>query len=348
MIGSRGFPLDDERIRELAAADLRARPPRGRHGPPARGDHGLGRPHRAAALRLGADHRHPRPRRPARALPRRPRHRPAIPGARLIAIPGMGHDLPREVWPQVVDAVVETAGRAAPAARVGRRRSAGTAAYPGKAARTREWALVDAVNVAASGPHSLGPAASAAAASVSRQRERLGVQRVLGQLETAPRTRPAPRRGRSSRPRGLLGHGAHRGRVPVERRAPRRPGSSTRRTAAASSTTITVPTCAPPEITRCPMPASLRCAAGVDAPAARAVLARHLAHARVDPEPPQRAGDQLGGRLEARVDARARIRVGHGVGELERALVEHRRAAAGQPQHRAEARGAGRRHGASA
>jgi pimeloyl-ACP methyl ester carboxylesterase len=39
----------------------------------------------------------------------------AIPGARLIAIPGMGHDLPREVWPQIVDAVVETAGRATPA-----------------------------------------------------------------------------------------------------------------------------------------------------------------------------------------------------------------------------------------
>jgi pimeloyl-ACP methyl ester carboxylesterase len=39
----------------------------------------------------------------------------AIPDARLIAIPGMGHDLPREVLPQVVEAVVETAGRAAPA-----------------------------------------------------------------------------------------------------------------------------------------------------------------------------------------------------------------------------------------
>ncbi len=39
----------------------------------------------------------------------------AIPNARLIAVPGMGHDLPREVWPQLIDAVVETAGRAAPA-----------------------------------------------------------------------------------------------------------------------------------------------------------------------------------------------------------------------------------------
>ena len=36
----------------------------------------------------------------------------AIPGANLIAIPGMGHDLPRPVWPKVVDAVAETAARA--------------------------------------------------------------------------------------------------------------------------------------------------------------------------------------------------------------------------------------------
>jgi pimeloyl-ACP methyl ester carboxylesterase len=36
----------------------------------------------------------------------------AIPGARLITIPGMGHDLPRAVWPRVVDAIVENAGRA--------------------------------------------------------------------------------------------------------------------------------------------------------------------------------------------------------------------------------------------
>jgi pimeloyl-ACP methyl ester carboxylesterase len=36
----------------------------------------------------------------------------AIPGAALVTIPGMGHDLPREVWPQVIDAIVQTAGRA--------------------------------------------------------------------------------------------------------------------------------------------------------------------------------------------------------------------------------------------
>jgi pimeloyl-ACP methyl ester carboxylesterase len=37
----------------------------------------------------------------------------AIPDAEFIAIPGMGHDLPREVWPKVVDAVVMNTARAA-------------------------------------------------------------------------------------------------------------------------------------------------------------------------------------------------------------------------------------------
>jgi pimeloyl-ACP methyl ester carboxylesterase len=39
----------------------------------------------------------------------------AIPGARLVKIEGMGHDLPRGAWPQILDAIVENAGRAAPA-----------------------------------------------------------------------------------------------------------------------------------------------------------------------------------------------------------------------------------------
>ncbi|HYY22676.1 MAG TPA: alpha/beta hydrolase [Thermoleophilaceae bacterium] len=36
----------------------------------------------------------------------------AIPGAELIVIDGMGHDLPREVWPRVVDAIERNARRA--------------------------------------------------------------------------------------------------------------------------------------------------------------------------------------------------------------------------------------------
>jgi pimeloyl-ACP methyl ester carboxylesterase len=32
----------------------------------------------------------------------------AIPGARLLRIPGMAHDLPEQVWPTIIDAIVET------------------------------------------------------------------------------------------------------------------------------------------------------------------------------------------------------------------------------------------------
>ena len=41
----------------------------------------------------------------------------AIPGARLVKIEGMGHDLPRGTWPQIIGAIAENAARAgAPAA----------------------------------------------------------------------------------------------------------------------------------------------------------------------------------------------------------------------------------------
>jgi len=36
----------------------------------------------------------------------------AVPGAKLLKIPGMGHDLPPELWPQFVDAIVENTERA--------------------------------------------------------------------------------------------------------------------------------------------------------------------------------------------------------------------------------------------
>jgi pimeloyl-ACP methyl ester carboxylesterase len=35
----------------------------------------------------------------------------AIPGARLLMIKGMGHDMPRGVWPQIIDGIAETAAR---------------------------------------------------------------------------------------------------------------------------------------------------------------------------------------------------------------------------------------------
>jgi pimeloyl-ACP methyl ester carboxylesterase len=43
----------------------------------------------------------------------------AIPGARLLMIEGMGHDLPRGAWPQLIDAIVENTARAGTGARVG-------------------------------------------------------------------------------------------------------------------------------------------------------------------------------------------------------------------------------------
>jgi pimeloyl-ACP methyl ester carboxylesterase len=41
----------------------------------------------------------------------------AIPGARLVTIKGMGHDLPRGAWPQILDAIVENAARTTAPAR---------------------------------------------------------------------------------------------------------------------------------------------------------------------------------------------------------------------------------------
>jgi pimeloyl-ACP methyl ester carboxylesterase len=36
----------------------------------------------------------------------------AVPGAELIVIPGMGHDMPREIWPLLTDAIVKHTSRA--------------------------------------------------------------------------------------------------------------------------------------------------------------------------------------------------------------------------------------------
>jgi len=36
----------------------------------------------------------------------------AIPGAKLLVVPGMGHDLPEDLWPLIIDTIAENAGRA--------------------------------------------------------------------------------------------------------------------------------------------------------------------------------------------------------------------------------------------
>jgi pimeloyl-ACP methyl ester carboxylesterase len=109
-IGSPGFPRDEEDIRAMAAAT---------HD---RGIHPAGTGRQLAAI-LTAGDRTPALRR--LDLPALVIHgladrlvRPtggrataaAIPGARLVEIRGMGHDLPREVWPQVVDGIAGLAG----------------------------------------------------------------------------------------------------------------------------------------------------------------------------------------------------------------------------------------------
>jgi pimeloyl-ACP methyl ester carboxylesterase len=112
-IGSPGFPHDDEEVRAVAA---RAHD---------RGIHPAGTGRQLAAI-IAASDRTPALRR--LDLPALVIHgladrlvRPtggrataaAIPGARLEEIRGMGHDLPRGVWPQVVDGIAGLAERAA-------------------------------------------------------------------------------------------------------------------------------------------------------------------------------------------------------------------------------------------
>jgi len=111
-IGSPGFPADDEEVRALAA---RAHD---------RGIHPAGTARQLAAIMAAPD------RTPALRgldLPALVIHgladrlvRPSggrataagIPGARLDEIPGMGHDLPRAVWPRIVDGIAGLAERA--------------------------------------------------------------------------------------------------------------------------------------------------------------------------------------------------------------------------------------------
>jgi pimeloyl-ACP methyl ester carboxylesterase len=112
MIGSKGFPADEDRIRALAAeAYDRGHSAAGTGRQLAAIMASGNRTDRLRGLRMPTLVFHGRddplvPFRAGRATA------DAIPGARLVAIPGMGHDLPREVWPQLVDAVAETAARA--------------------------------------------------------------------------------------------------------------------------------------------------------------------------------------------------------------------------------------------
>jgi pimeloyl-ACP methyl ester carboxylesterase len=112
LIGSPGFPIDEARSRELAGATFD------------RGHHPAGAGRQLAAILASGDrterlrelhlpatviHGTDDPMVPFRGGVATAR---AIPDAEFLAIPGMGHDLPRQVWPKVIDALVATTERA--------------------------------------------------------------------------------------------------------------------------------------------------------------------------------------------------------------------------------------------
>jgi pimeloyl-ACP methyl ester carboxylesterase len=112
VIGSPAFPMDEDRVRELAGAmyDRGHRPSgilRQMHAITASGNRtaALGRLHLPATVIHGTRDPLIRPS-GGRATAR------AIPGARLRMIEGMGHDLPETVWPTLVDEIAATAARA--------------------------------------------------------------------------------------------------------------------------------------------------------------------------------------------------------------------------------------------
>jgi pimeloyl-ACP methyl ester carboxylesterase len=113
MIGSPAYPLDEERTRKLAAATYdRCHYPAGTARQLAAI---MGSGSRTAGLRrlevpTVVIHGEDDPLVPLRAGVATAR---AIPGAELIKLPGMGHDMPKELWPVFVEAIARNADRAA-------------------------------------------------------------------------------------------------------------------------------------------------------------------------------------------------------------------------------------------
>jgi pimeloyl-ACP methyl ester carboxylesterase len=112
LVGSRGFERDEQALREMAAlsfdrSDDAAGTGRQLAAILASGNRAAGlRRIKAPTLVIhGTVDRLVRPS-GGRATAR------AIPGARLMMIEGMGHDLPRGAWPQIIDAVADNAARA--------------------------------------------------------------------------------------------------------------------------------------------------------------------------------------------------------------------------------------------
>jgi pimeloyl-ACP methyl ester carboxylesterase len=112
MIGSPGYPTDEARLRELAGATYD------------RGHNAAGTGRQLAAIVASGDRTEQLKRLTVPTVVIHGTEDPlvpfrggvatahAIPDAEFLAIEGMGHDLPREVWPRIVDAVVANAERA--------------------------------------------------------------------------------------------------------------------------------------------------------------------------------------------------------------------------------------------
>ena len=117
LIGSPGFPFDEEELRRTAARSFE------------RGHNPAGAGRQLAAILAAGDRTAQLRRitaptvvvhgtRDRMIMPSGGRETAkAIPGARLVMIEGMGHDLPRGAWEQIVDAVAANAERASTASR---------------------------------------------------------------------------------------------------------------------------------------------------------------------------------------------------------------------------------------
>lgn len=113
VIGSPGFDFDSEEIREVAGEsydrcycpDGRLRQAAAIRSAPSRRD-ALGRLSIPTLVIHGSDDPLVPPENGARTAA-------AVPGAELLVIPGLGHDTPRGAWPQLIDAIVGVARRAA-------------------------------------------------------------------------------------------------------------------------------------------------------------------------------------------------------------------------------------------
>jgi pimeloyl-ACP methyl ester carboxylesterase len=112
LIGSPAYPADTDRIRELAGATYD------------RCHHPAGTARQLAAILASGSRTAGLRRLDVPAVVIHGRSDPlvpvrggiatakAIPGAELVAIPGMGHDMPRELWPTFVEAIARNADRA--------------------------------------------------------------------------------------------------------------------------------------------------------------------------------------------------------------------------------------------